>query len=131
MISSNSEALGYEECMRFLNLRTKPALYFFEQVAWRLNFSKTEVGILVGIGLLKVAGNPADNAKKKIAGCDVERHAADSVWLSKAVRAIQEYWADKNAKQKRKLTETSQKFPKTTSTTNNSKYPNLCTSKKS
>jgi hypothetical protein len=91
------------EAAKFLNLRIKPAFWFYHQVGYRLNLTEEEVRILVKKGLLEVCGDPRENARKKVAGCFVEQCAADADWLNKAAKAIYATWADKNARQQKKI----------------------------
>ena len=56
-----------------------------------------DIPVLVRAKLLKSLGNPAPNAPKYFASCEVEKLAADPDWLNKATKAISSHWRKKNA----------------------------------
>ena len=79
-----------------LNLARLPARLSVQQTSTVLGFSDTDIQILHRTKLLKPLGNPAHNAPKFFAACEISKLASDQEWLSKATRAISSYWQKKN-----------------------------------
>jgi hypothetical protein len=68
-----------------------------EEVALLLHFQVHDIPVLVKAGMLKPLGKPMSlNTVKYFAATEVVALARDPVWLSKATKIINEYWADKN-----------------------------------
>ena len=58
--------------------------------------------VLVQMGHLKPLGKPAQNSRKWFATAEIERVSPDLTWLDKAVRIVEKYVHDINAKQRRR-----------------------------
>lgn len=74
-----------------------------EQAAWVLGCQAHDVPILVSTWLLKPLGNPPQNAVKFFATAEVLELSCERAWLVKVSNAINQYWRDKNARQKRRV----------------------------
>ena len=73
-----------------------PARLDVQQTAQLLGFAEHDIAILVRAKLLKPLGNPAPNAPKFFAGCEIEVCARDQQWLDKATKAVSHHWRRKN-----------------------------------
>jgi hypothetical protein len=73
-----------------------------EEAAAILGFKKHDIPILIRAKLLKPLGNPARNAVKYFAAVEIEQLAHDAEWLSKASKAIYNYWSNHNRRRLRK-----------------------------
>lgn len=73
-----------------------PAVIDMQQVATVLGFSIGGVSVLVAKGELPPLGNPAPNAPKYFARCDIEEKAQDKKWLHRATKIISAEWKKKN-----------------------------------
>ena len=63
-----------------------------------LGFASHDIPILVKAQLLKPLGSPAPNAPKYFSAVYVEGLTKDTVWLSKATKAVSKHWKSKNEK---------------------------------
>ncbi len=79
-----------------LNLRRLPARLTVLEAAVILGLQENDIPILVRAGLLKPLGNPAPNAHKYFAACQMEQLSADPDWLSKVTTRLSRYWRNKN-----------------------------------
>ena len=75
-----------------------PARLTADQAAVVLNCQPHDVPVLVASRLLKPLGNPAPNAIKFFATCDLLEHIKDRAWLVKMTTAINHHWQVKNAR---------------------------------
>lgn len=67
-----------------------------EEVALLLHFQVHDIPVLVKAGMLKPLGKPmAPNTVKYFAATEMVALARDPVWLSKATKIINDYWAEK------------------------------------
>src|SRR5947208_11688475 len=73
-----------------------PARIGVEGTARFLGFQSHDIAVLARARLLKPLGNPAPNAPKYFARCEIEQKAGDVQWLDKATRVISEHWRRKN-----------------------------------
>ena len=85
-----------KELLKLLNFQRLPGRLNAEQTAVLLGFQAHDIPVLVRRGLLKPLGNPAQQVTKYFAAVDIQEHAADTNWLSRATKAINETWATKN-----------------------------------
>lgn len=81
----------------FLNLRLLPARLDVEQTAALLGHHPDHIAILVRAKMLKPLGEPAANAAKMFARCEVLEKANDRDWLDKASRQVSRYWRGHNS----------------------------------
>ena len=84
----------------FLNLRHLPARLDVEQAAALLGHRPDHIAILVRCKMLKPLGDPAANAPKMFALCEVLEKANDRDWLDKASRQLSRYWREQNHQRK-------------------------------
>jgi hypothetical protein len=82
-----------------LNSIRLPARLDVQQTALALGFNEHDIQILIRARLLRSLGNPAPNAPKYFASCEVELLAVDPDWLNKATRTIASNWRKKNDRQ--------------------------------
>jgi hypothetical protein len=87
-----------QEIERFLNLRHLPANVSAELAAAYLGFAPHEIPILVGKGLLKPLGHPAQNSPKFFLMVTLEELRRDEKWFGKARDAIADFWHNKNTR---------------------------------
>ncbi len=80
-----------------LNLLRLPARLTAEQAAARLGMEPHDIPVLIRLGMLKPLGNPKANSPKRFAAFDIEIHANDSGWLSRATKALSAEHARKKA----------------------------------
>ena len=73
-----------------------------EEAADILGFKKHDIPILMRARLLKAPGNPARNAVKHFAAVEIDQLAHDADWLSKASKAIYNYWSGHNRTRRRR-----------------------------
>ena len=69
-----------------------------EQTAALLGFQPHDVPVLIRAKLLKPLGNPAPNAPKYFAACDVRKLAHDRDMLDKATKTVGQHWRRKNGR---------------------------------
>jgi hypothetical protein len=81
-----------------LKLAHWPARLTSEEAGWVLGFESHDIPILIRAGLLKPLGSPAPNAPKYFSAVYVEGLTKDTVWLSKATKAVSKHWKSKNEK---------------------------------
>jgi len=79
-----------------LNLSRLPARLSAEEVGHVLGFQVHDVPVLVGAGLLKPLGKPAQNGVKYFATTTVEVLGRDEKWLGRATEALRQHWFRKN-----------------------------------
>jgi hypothetical protein len=91
VISAKAQGTGRSNIVR-------PGRLVAEEVAKLLGFKRHDIPILVRARLLKPLGNPSRNAVKYYATVEIEKLAADPVWLGRATRAVNKYWASQNQK---------------------------------
>ena len=65
-----------------------------------LGFMPHDIPLLMRARLLKPLGDPAPNAPKYFARCEVQRYADDVHWLEKATRAVSQEWRAKNKRRR-------------------------------
>jgi hypothetical protein len=73
-----------------------PARLDTQQAAALLGFQEHDLPVLVRAKLLKPLGNPPPNGCKFFSSSELELLAKDSDWLSRASRAVTQYWRQKN-----------------------------------
>ena len=81
-----------------LTLTRLPARLDVQQTAQLLGFAEHDIPVLVKAKLLKPLGNPAPNAPKFFADCEVEICTRDQQWLDKATKAVSQHWRRKNVR---------------------------------
>ena len=90
-----------DEQHRLLSLVGQPpARLTAEQTAVVLNFQPHDLAVLMGEGLLKPLGKPAQNAPKYFATKTVLELARNENWLHRATLAVTGGWRRKNARRK-------------------------------
>jgi len=96
-----------KDCLDFLNLRVKPAVVGTREAAWILGIRDDWVPILVGAGLLKVAGGHQSGCQFFFASATLMELASDEEWVHKAVAHVRRTFQRKNraAKQYRDMSE--------------------------
>ena len=87
-----------EEMLKLLTLRRLPGRLNTEQAAQLLGFMPHDIPVLANSKLLKPLGNPAQQAVKYFAACEIEKFARDQGWLGRATRAIYNFWTTQNKK---------------------------------
>jgi hypothetical protein len=80
----------------FLNARRLQARIGVHATALLLGLADHDVLPLVKAKLLKPLGNPAPNAPKYFATCEILRLANDAQWLDKATRIVSQHWQREN-----------------------------------
>lgn len=94
-----------DETLKLLTVRRLPARVNAEQAAQLLGFGNHDIVVLMNLKLLKPLGNPAQQAVKWFAAAEIEKNAKDDSWLSRATKAVYQYWSSQNQRhQKRKKT---------------------------
>lgn len=73
-----------------------PARLTSEQTAELLGFMAHDIPVLIRAKLLRPLANPAANAPKHFAACDVTACASDPQWLNRATKACCDHWCRKN-----------------------------------
>lgn len=87
--------LTKEEILTSLRL---PARLDAATTALLLNFAEHDIAVLIKARVLEPLGSPAANAPKYFARRTIEEVAADPAWLSKATKAVSQYWRKKRIK---------------------------------
>jgi len=110
-----------EDQHQFLTLVGQPpARLTVEQVAWTLGCQPHDVPILVATRLLKPLGNPPPNGIKFFATLEVLELVRDRSWLARMTNTVNQHWQRKNAQQKSRVAQSSEKeavlFPETLAT---------------
>lgn len=88
-------AVALRSCMD----RELPARIPAEDVTKLLGLTLDDVTFLMGCGLLKPLGKPAQNAPKWFSAVEIVMLAGDRDWLSDATRKLSEYWRRKHARE--------------------------------
>jgi len=74
-----------------------PARLDITQVAAILGFQEHDIPVLVAGRHLEPLGKPMPNARKYFARVGIMELAENPAWLSKATKAVYQYWQGKNA----------------------------------
>jgi hypothetical protein len=84
----------------FLNLRLLPGKVDYRQAGYILDFEPVAIQKLVALGHLKPLGNNTGTEHKYFPTQIVLQCARDAKWMDKAVKAVQNHWAEKNSRRK-------------------------------
>lgn len=87
---------------KVLNLVRLPARLSSTETAQILGFGEHDIAVLTKNRLLKYLGNPAPNAPKFFASCEVEKLAVDADWLNRATKAVSNHWHFRNRLQRQR-----------------------------
>ena len=79
------------------------------RTAKTLGFAEHDIPILTRRGLLKALGNPAANATRYFAACEILRLANDVQWLDRATRAVAQHWKNNNARRAQRASSTTER----------------------
>jgi hypothetical protein len=63
-----------------------------------MNFTESDMQILLAVGKLTPLGDPAPNAPKWFAAVEMIRLATDQEWLYEATKEIAKFWRNKRAR---------------------------------
>jgi len=74
-----------------------PARLDSQAAAAFLGIQEHDLPVLARAKLLKPLGNPAPNAPKHYATCELEELARDKTWLAKATTVLAQNWRRKNS----------------------------------
>ena len=83
------------------DLSTLPARLTPEQVASILGFKTHDIPILIRAKLLSPLGKPAQAAVKHFAKVTILELVGNVRWLTRAEKAIQDYWRSNNGKRRK------------------------------
>ena len=82
--------------MPILQSSRLPARLTSEQTAELLGFMAHDIPVLIRSKLIRPLANPAPNAPKYFAACEVTACASDPQWLNRATKACCDHWRRKN-----------------------------------
>ena len=84
----------------FLNLRLLPGKVDYRQAGYILDFEPVAIQKLVALGYLKPLGNNAGTEHKYFSTQTIVQCSRDAKWMDKAVKVLQNHWAEKNSRRK-------------------------------
>jgi hypothetical protein len=84
----------------FLNLRVLPGKVDYRRAGYILDFEPVAIQKLVALGYLKPLGNNGGTEHKYFSTQTIMQCANDPKWMDRAVKALQNHWAEKNSRRK-------------------------------